>query len=218
MTYSYSAGTSVARGLNLNAPSAGLRPDRRSPTSSKSCRTPQSRQHQLQVDATSIPARSWRFIERRVHQLEALHGVRQLLAGQAHRQHRRRLLPAVDRRSQRRVGAGGERRPESPQRPVQQSDRPELLVGFWSERDQRRRLHRAAPAATTTATVFNDRPAGIGRNTLRMTVAVPRSTPTSATRSRSAGSGAAAARLRRLRRRRLGDGPHHRTVERPLSR
>jgi hypothetical protein len=54
-TYSYTRGTSVARGLNLNAPVDGVRPDPTLANIVEVVSDGQSRQHQLALDATINP-------------------------------------------------------------------------------------------------------------------------------------------------------------------
>ena len=113
MTYSYQRGSRLARGSNLNAAVNGVRPDpafrnivqavsdaASTPASGDRRRQPESRRDAPGLQGTA-------------HQLEAHDRLRQLSADLSAEQHGRRVRHSRDRRSERRVGTGGERRAAS---------------------------------------------------------------------------------------------------------
>ena len=172
-------------GANLNAPVDGVRPDPRvRATSSKWCRTPRRGSTAADRRAASIPARCCPVVKGAAHQLEAVDGVLQLHAGDAAEQHRRSVQPARDRTS-RRVGPGtsSSRRPGffngGPSRHGRDV-RSRLNVNFNNQivRNLSMSVSASTPARRRAYTllhrtddngdgIFNDRPAGVGRNTLR---------------------------------------------------
>ena len=107
-TYSYQRGSRLARGLeSQRRRSTASGPIPRSRNIVEVVSDAASRQHQLQVDAQRQSRRAAAGVQRTAHQLEAHDGVRQLHAGSAAEQHRRRrsaipatgdLTPSGDRR------------------------------------------------------------------------------------------------------------------------
>ena len=57
----YTRGAALARGLNLNAPVNGVRPDPAFANVIEVVATPASRQHQLQINLTANPRRCFRL-------------------------------------------------------------------------------------------------------------------------------------------------------------
>ena len=168
-TYSHTRGTSVARGVNLNAPAGGLRPDLTLANIVEVVSDAESRQHQLALDATinpgalmalssTAPLVSWKratvFANYVVSKLEdnsdgafslPATGVLAAEWGPAANDVRNRFNAAFNNQIVR-----------------------NLLLSFF--------VNATSGGAYTVRTgsddngdlVFNDRPAGVGRNTLRM--------------------------------------------------
>jgi hypothetical protein len=168
-TYSYTRGTSVARGLNLNAPSAGLRPDPSLANIVEVVSDAQSRQHQLQVDATINPgalmalSSNAAFISWKRSTVFANYSLAKLTDNTDGAF----FLPSTGNLNAEWGPAANDVRNRLNVQFNNQIIR-NLLVGFW--------MNSTSGGAYTVRTgsddngdlVFNDRPAGVGRNTLRM--------------------------------------------------
>jgi hypothetical protein len=108
-TYAYTRGSSLARGLNLNPPLNGARPDPRFNNIVDVVSDANSRLHQLQFNLTANPGALLPIAKRRERtagQPETDHGVFQLHARVASQQHRRRVQPRAARHPGARVGSG----------------------------------------------------------------------------------------------------------------
>jgi hypothetical protein len=168
-TYSYTRGTSVARGLNLNAPAAGLRPDPSLANIVEVVSDAESRQHQLQVDATINPgalmalSSNATFISWKRATVFANYSLAKLTDNTDGAF----FLPSTGNLNAEWGPAANDVRNRLNVQFNNQIVR-NLLVGFW--------MNATSGGAYTVRTgsddngdlVFNDRPTGIGRNTLRM--------------------------------------------------